>query len=104
MTIRGVVGSVRWGYHRAAEVRSWVVSRDPATKAWRLRALVVRADPFLGARSELHFVAQLKGGRAWQWPIHELRMGGGTLAAQLGPVEATGGAPTIASRGGVTLA
>ena len=104
MTIRGVVGSVRWGYHRAADVRSWVVSRHPTTKVWTLRAVVVRADPFLGARSELHFVAPLKGGRAWQWPIRELRMGGGTLAAQLGPVEATGGAPTIATREGVSLA
>jgi hypothetical protein len=103
MTVRGVIGSVRWGYHRAADVRQWVVRRDPQTKGWTLRAAVVRADPFLGARSELMFVAPLKGGRAWQWPVLELRIAGGQLAARLGPITAASGGVTIPSSGGVTI-
>jgi hypothetical protein len=98
--LRGVRGSVRWSYHRAAEVLHWHATRDKATPAWSLRATVVQADPFLGARSGLHFVAQLKGGHAWQWPVLELqiagaaasRFAGGTLTARLGPIEVTGGA------------
>jgi hypothetical protein len=89
-TVRGVIGSVRWGYHRAADVRSWVVTRDKHNrKVWHLTAQVVRADPFLGARSELVFVAPLKGGRAWQWPVHELAIANGRARALLGDIETT---------------
>lgn len=95
MIVRGVIGSVRWGYHRAADLRAWVVSRDPVTKDWRLRAQVVRADPFLGARSALHFVVPLKGGRAWTWPVLELRIAGGQCAARLGPIDQTEGGVTL---------
>jgi len=95
MTVRGVIGSVRWGYHRAADVRQWVVRCDPKTKAWTLRAAVVHADPFLGTRSELMFVAPLKGGRAWEWPVLELRIANGQLAARLGPIAASSRGVTI---------
>jgi len=87
MTIRGVVGSVRWGYHRAAELSQWTVARDRQDRnVWHLRAVVVRADPFLGARSELVFVAPLKGGRAWEWPVRELAIAGGRAHGRLGPI------------------
>ena len=87
MTIRGAVGSVRWGYHRAAEVRGWTATLDKTTKTWTLGAAVVRADPFLGARSALVFVVALKGGRAWQWPVRDLAIADGRLRATLGPME-----------------
>jgi len=44
------------------------------------------AAPFLGTRSELVFVVALKGGRAWQWPVRALAIGGGQLRATLGPL------------------
>lgn len=86
MTIRGAIGSVRWGYHRAADVRHWRITRAQKTKTLQLTGSVVRADAFLGARSDLHFVAQLKGGRTWQWPIEELHIGAGVVTARLGPI------------------
>lgn len=87
MTVRGVRGSIRWGYHRAAEVRAWCVSRDKTTKAWSLTGAVVEANPFLGSRSALVFVVPLKGGHAWQWPIETLAIAGGRLTATLGPMD-----------------
>jgi len=86
VTIRGAVGSVRWGYHRAADVRQWHATLDPKTQTWQLGGQVAHADPFLGTRSELVFVVALKGGRAWQWPVRALAIGGGQLRATLGPL------------------
>jgi hypothetical protein len=92
MTVRGAIGSVRWGYHRAADVRSWVITRDKRDPTvWHVTAQVVRADPFLGTRSELVFVAPLKGGRAWQWPVRELAIAGGRLRGRLGAIDRTPG-------------
>ena len=86
MTIRGAVATVRWGYHRAAELRQWVITRDTTARdVWHLSARVAHADPFLGTRSDLLFVVALKGGRAWQFPVVELALAGGLARGRLGP-------------------
>lgn len=65
-----------------------MITRDATDpQRWHLGGVVVHADPFLGARSSLHFVAPLKGGRAWTWPIRELAITGTRARAVLGPLE-----------------
>jgi hypothetical protein len=100
--IRGVVASVRWGYHRAADLRAWTITRDRRDKTvFHFRGQVVRADPFLGARSELVLVVPLKGGRAWwQWPVRELAIANGQARATLGPVLDDQGGVRLAARAG----
>ena len=85
VTVTGVQGSVRWGYHRAVELGAYTVTRDEQG-AWSLSGHVVSADTVRASQSPLVFVAPHQDG-SWRWPILDLQLADGALTARLGPKE-----------------
>ena len=88
--ITGVVGHIRWHYYTAAAINGFTVT--PLAKdrrRWSLRATVVLSDSFKMAQRPLTFVAKLRNGKEWTWPITAMRMdtinGMPVLVAELGP-------------------
>lgn len=85
--IRGVVGQVKWGYHNAAAIDGYTVSRDKATKRFSLVGTVVLSDSFKLKQKPLRFVAPFvtKDGKpsAWEWLITEFELQGGVMRARL---------------------
>jgi len=84
VTIGGVTGSLRWGYHEAAVLASWTLTNT--TEGWTLTATVVSVDAFRVSQHPLVFLAPHASG-AWRWPVKELQIMGATLTASLGPKE-----------------
>lgn len=93
VTVQGIHGTLRWGYHVAATLRDYTVTRTRRHST--LSAGVVsfnRAhcgpDGLVGPSKQppLYFVAQLQGG-AWQWPVRRLEITDRTVRAELGPQE-----------------
>lgn len=93
VTVQGIHGTLRWGYHVAATIRDYTVTRT--RRHATLTGGVVsfnRAftgpDGFVGAAKQppLYFVAQIQGG-AWQWPVKRLEITDRTVRAELGPQE-----------------
>lgn len=84
VTVSGIEGSLRWGYHPAGALRDWTVTRTDDT--WALTATVVQTDAFRVAQRPLAFVAPHANG-AWRWPIQALQISGASLTATLGPPE-----------------
>lgn len=90
VSVTGVHGSVRWGYHVAATIRDWTVTRT--RKGSTLTGGVVTFNryqtepvrPGGKPRNELFFVALIKGG-AWQWPVRRIEIDARTVRAELGP-------------------
>lgn len=89
-SIRGVVGQIRWHHYPAASINGYTVT--PLAKdrrRWSLRAIVVLSNAFNLAQRPLTFVATLKGGKEWRWPIERMETqtvnGVPTLIAELGP-------------------
>jgi hypothetical protein len=85
--LRGARASIVWGYHTAAALGAWRVSREkiPGTKldtGWQLRATIERADAFQMARRPLYFTAPHDKG-LWCWPVDKVAMHGTTLTARL---------------------
>jgi hypothetical protein len=85
LTWAGAEAQLRWGYHQAAALREWTVSRDEHGQL-RLSASVVRADTFRLSQRPLVFVVHRPHG-SWRWPIIELQNEGVSLTAMLGPKE-----------------
>lgn len=85
LTWTGAEAQVRWGYHSAATLRDWTVSRDEHGSL-KLYASVVRADAFRLSQRPLVFVVNHPKG-SWRWPITELQNEGASVRATLGPKE-----------------
>lgn len=84
VTITGVKGLLKWGYHEAGTIGAWTVTTDAGVRT--LSASLVTSDPFRVSQRPLRFVAPHAGG-VWAWPITELQMSGASLTAVLGPRE-----------------
>lgn len=83
--LSGVVASLRWGYHSAAALGAWTVTRTE--HGWSLTAAVLSTDAFRLSRRPLAFVAPHEKGM-WTWPIvGEPQITGAQLSAALGPME-----------------
>ena len=86
--LRGVRGSIVWGYHTAAALGVWRVSRhrygphEKLDTGWHLSARVDRADAFQCARRPLFFTAPHDKG-VWCWPVERLTITGHMLSARL---------------------
>jgi hypothetical protein len=87
VTLRGQAGAITWGYHTAAALRAWIVTKDDKG-AWRLEAGVDRADRLQLRQAPLLFTAPRIGriGRAC-WPIRTVTLEAERLTAELGPPE-----------------
>lgn len=85
MTVTGVRAELRWVYHVAGTLGAWTVSQDE-DKALRLTAQVVNVDADRVAQRPLAFVVSHAKG-VWRWPVTELQIADGALAARLGPLE-----------------
>lgn len=87
--ISGVVGSIRWHYYTAAAINGWTVAASADRRRWTLLATVALSDAFKMSQRPLAFVAPLKGGREWRWPLErfsmETRNGVPVLVGELGP-------------------
>jgi hypothetical protein len=89
VTITGGQASLRWGYHVAAEIRDWTVTRT--RRGGTLRGAVETFNRCHTARrgdgmpqNELFFVTLIQGG-AWQWPVRRLEIDDRSVRAELGP-------------------
>lgn len=85
LTMRGVEGSIEWGYHRAARVTGWTLTREP--EGLTLTGTVSQADTFRLTQKPLTFRVARNTGAAWTWPIRELQLAADALTARLGPKE-----------------
>ena len=84
VTITGVRGTLRWGYHVAATVRDWTVTRTARSSTLQ-GSVEDDVDRFRTAQTPLFFVAMIQGGSAWQWPVKRLEIDARTVRAELGP-------------------
>jgi hypothetical protein len=85
LTLRGVEAFVQWGYHRAATLRDWEVTRT-GPGAFELSARIVETNAIRLQQRPLVFVAPTQKG-AWSWPIVTLHIAGASCSATLGPKE-----------------
>lgn len=82
ITIRGVTGSLRWGYHVAGTLSAWRIER--VETRWTLTATIDASDAFRLTQRPLVFEAPHAQG-VWRWPIRTLQIEGVSLTATLGP-------------------
>ena len=75
IVLKGAAGELRWGYHVAASLSTWEVSRQTLT------AKVVSHDPFRVSQQPVTFVVPRPKGRDWSWKITSLQITGTTLTA-----------------------
>lgn len=81
VTIRGVDGTLYWGYHLVGTVRAWTaVGSGPSLS---LTATIVKIDPFRASQRPIEFVAKHQSG-SWRWPLETLQIDGQSLHATLG--------------------
>ncbi len=85
LTLSGVTARLCWGYHSAATLGAWRVSRTDAGPAV-LTAAIVSLDPLRASQRPLMVVAPHAHG-AWRWPVVSLEVTGASLTAVLGPKE-----------------
>jgi len=90
VTLRGLKGSILWGYNTAASVKSWTIQHHrPDGKhdgRWTLKANLERVEKFQIRQSPLLFTAPRDKGQ-WCWPLKDIQVGATTLVATLGPPE-----------------
>jgi hypothetical protein len=84
LTLKGVDGSIRWGYHTAATIRGWALERDEQGRL--LTATVTHADTFRLSQRPLVFEMPHANG-VTRWRIIELQISGASLSARLGQRE-----------------
>jgi hypothetical protein len=70
--LTGVVGRLEWGWHPAASINGYTITRTKKTKAWALRATVVHVDAFNITQRPLVFIAPHQRG-AWRWVVRRVR-------------------------------
>lgn len=81
MTIRGAEATVRWVYHRAAELGSWELTVDDTVGT--VTAKVTAADDFKLAQQGLVFRVDRQNGPAFIWPVQSLHVADGMLTARV---------------------
>jgi hypothetical protein len=86
ITIRGVVGQIKWSYYVAAGINGYRVIVNRKTGTGTLRGTVVVSDAFKMAQRPLEFVALHKGGE-WRWAITSHQITNGTVTATLAPLK-----------------
>lgn len=86
LTLRGAEGAIAWGYHTAAVVTAWTITKAGRSGAWALSATIARADPFKLRQPDLKFTAPRAGG-FFCWPVLSVTVEATRLAATLGPPE-----------------
>lgn len=77
ITMRGSAATVRWGYHRAADLGSWSLDTG------RLSAAVKSHDAVKMAQQPLLFVVSRPNGTQWTWRLDEAHVSGGTLTGRI---------------------
>lgn len=85
LVIRGAEASIRWGYHAAATLSPWTITREDGGP-YRLSGTLTTTNPYRLSQRPLVVVVPHQAG-AWRWPITELQMTGASIAATLGPKE-----------------
>ena len=83
--LRGLRGAIRWQYYTAAAVVDFAVTYDQTRRAWALRGGIIAPDAYKLAQRPLTFLAPTKGGGALRWPVVDLIVRDGRIAATLGP-------------------
>jgi hypothetical protein len=87
VTLRGVNGSIRWGYHLAATCAKWcVVRKDDGS--FTLSASTSQANAYHLTQRPLVFTVSVVGGML-TWPIRSLDVTGSTVTGTLGPLGST---------------
>lgn len=84
LTLRGLEGALIYGYHTAAVLTAWTISRRGGQ--WALSATLTRSHPLYVKQRPLTFNAPRKGGY-WSWPIVALSVGERSIQATLGQPE-----------------
>lgn len=82
--IRGVNGSIRWGYQTAATLSAWSIAPIKVAKTFTLTAQAANTDPFKLSQRPLTFSAPVQG-QEWRLPILTLEQKDATITATLGP-------------------
>jgi|SRR5580765_1148769 len=92
--LRGDVGSITYGYHEAAVLRSWtIIRREPDhyhDGSWLLSATFTRVNKFMLRQRPLLFSAKRDGLKGlWCWPLDSasIQIGDTRMIATLGPPE-----------------
>jgi hypothetical protein len=90
VTVTGAIGTLRWGWHQAATIREWTLTRTRRGATLRGAVETVnyaqtqcRGDGL--PHNELFFVTLIQGGGAWQWPVRKLEINAQAVRAELGP-------------------
>ena len=83
--LRGTRGTLLWGYHEAAEFRSWRIWKDPQ-KGWQLSGVLARLDAFQARQRPLLFSAPRERGM-WAWGVNSIKVNGSAVRADLGEPE-----------------
>jgi hypothetical protein len=85
ITVGGLSGTLKWGYHEAASLGKWSITADRSGQ--RLTADIVSHDAFKVSQRPLTLVVDRPKGQQWCWRIDTLQVTGTTLAATLVPEE-----------------
>jgi hypothetical protein len=85
MTITGINGSLRWGYHEAASLSGWVITKS-VEGAWSFTSTASTVNAVRVSQRPLSLVVRHAHG-VWTWPVETLQMQGASLSGTLGPKE-----------------
>jgi hypothetical protein len=72
-----------WGYHQAAVLGAWALTRTAGGVSFT--ATVLSSDAFKAQQQPLTVRVRRQNGVVWTWPVESLHMAGETLTATLGP-------------------
>ncbi len=90
LTLRGGAGTILWGHREAVRLRSWTITQDKKSKAWRLAGITERVDAFQARQRPLLFTSPRENCRNgfWAWAVEgPIEIANGRIAATLGPPE-----------------
>ncbi len=82
ITISGPEGVLRWGWHQAARLRSWTMTRNEAGQ-WTVTGTLAEVNDYAVSQRPLTFVTP----KGLVWQITELQLRGASCVAVLGPQE-----------------
>lgn len=82
VTLTSLEGVLRWGYHSAARLRHWTMTRNEAGQ-WTVTGTLAEVNDYAVSQRPLTFVTP----KGLAWPITELQIAGASCVAVLGPKE-----------------
>lgn len=82
LTINGQAATLRWGYHLAATIGPWSVTRAEEG-AWIFVGTILTHDAVRVSQHPLDVVTP----NGWRWPVTSLQITGASLTATLSPKE-----------------